>query len=285
MSGISADRIVAEYLAQAAAASAVLLPTQREEFLDRLHDQVRERVGIGPRSDETAVTAALAELGTPAGLVQRERERLSRGIEIPIRDGRALSGAPRPTSTLPPEIEATLDPDGLTAAVVRQRCTAELPTERIDRPLFRPEPAASVAPEEVPGLRVRDRLRAMRWELATLLMFVAGPTILGLLALLLGGAMVARSAFWEVRDKVRALLGIPVAGALLVLLRAWAESTQLNELESSSTRLRAAGESVADSMGVAVPVLGLLIACWLGASMARDARWGETARRGGRSSG
>lgn len=259
-----ADRIVAEYLAKAAAASDGLLPAQREEFLDRLHDEVRDRVGVGPRRDVAAVTSALAELGDPAHLVALERSRLG----VAVREMRRRVGA------MSLEVPAA-ELDGLRAAVIRQRSTAELPAQAIDRLLFRtpvPEP-----PSESPGWRAG--LRGMRWEICALMAFAVGPLFVGLLALFVGSAMVARSRFWEVRDKVRALLGIPVAGAFTVLVWAWAEATQLNELESSATRLRAAGESIADSARYAVPILGLLIAARLGFLVVREARWAQTVRR------
>lgn len=285
MSRIPADEVVAEYLAQAAAAACALLPAQREEFLDRLHDEVRDRVGPGPRHDAEAVSAALADLGDPRDLVTRERERLARGVGIQVRDARRLTQSQSwpTTATVPAAPDAarpSLDPepaeDGLSAAVVRQR-SVDLPTEIYPSPLHRdtrPEPLES----PVAGPALRERLRGMRWELGTLAMFVAGPQVVGLLALLIGAAMVVRSTFWEIRDKVAALLGIPVLGVLLVAVRAWAESTQLNELETSATRLRAAGESLAESLQVAVPVLGLLIAAWLGWLVAREGRWSEAAR-------
>lgn len=359
MNRIPADEIVAVYLAQASAAADRLLPAQREHFLDRLHDEVRERVGPRPRRDVEAVSAALAELGEPADLV--EREWLGRWTEAKIRDGRRLYQARpwpgpaeraallgpagsradvRPSPYLDPDprsgpdrdlgsdvdldserdlvgaphghgdldagvenadldLEADVDPDsdldldpalapagptnGLDAAVGRQR-DWDAATEVYGQPLFRdtrPEPIEDG--EALPRPSLQASLRTVRWELGALAMFVVGPQLIGLLALLLGAAMVARSTYWDVRDKVRALLGIPVLGALFILVRAWAESTQLNELESSSTRLRAAGESLLDSLGVAVPVLGLLIAAWLGWLVARDGRWTETAGRARRS--
>jgi hypothetical protein len=352
MNRIPADEIVAVYLAQASAAADRLLPAQREHFLDRLHDEVRERVGPRPRRDVEAVSAALAELGEPADLV--ERERLSRWSEAKIRDGRRLyqarpwpgpaeraallgpggsradvmpgsypvpdagsdsdrhpgsDGDPRLREDLDlrGDLDADLlgdfDPDsdldsdldlgdvlapgaprnGLDAAVGRQR-DWDAPTEVYGHPLFRDTPPEPIEDgEALPRPSLRASLRTLRWELGALAMFVVGPQLIGLLALLIGAAMVARSAYWDVRDKVRALLGIPSAGALFVLVRAWAESTQLNELESSSTRLRAAGESLLDSIGVAVPVLGLLIAAWLGWLVARDGRRHETAGRARRS--
>lgn len=307
MSRHPGDRVVAEYLAQAAAAASGLLPAQREEFLDRLHDEVRERVGVGPREDIVAVTSALAELGRPADLVAREQARLAGGGEVKVRDvrrqARPWSAAPAaPAAPAPPVASAVVEApavqdvpehDGLTAAVVRQRSwdlptevhdrlSWDLPTEIHHRPLFRDtQPDLLPEPPVLPGPSRREKLRAMRWELATLAMFLVGPQFVGLLGLLLGGAMVARSAFWEVRDKVRALLGIPVGAAMFVLLRAWAESTQLNQLETSSARLRAAGDSLWASAQVAIPLLGLLIAGFLAWLLARDTRWGETARRSG----
>ncbi|MGQ0844807.1 MAG: hypothetical protein ACT4QF_11790 [Sporichthyaceae bacterium] len=295
MRRIPADRIVAEYLAQAAAASSGLLPAHREEFLDRLHDEVRDRVGQGPRRDVAAVTAALAELGEPSLLVARERARLALGLGVVVRDARRRADTDPPRHAPSPEAaeESTPPsrPDGLTAAVVRQRGTAELPPDLRVRPLYRgPEPEPEPAE---PGWR--DGLRGLRWEAAALAMFVVGPLVAGLLALFLGAAMVARSTFWDVRDKVAALLFLPAVGLLGALVWAWASATQLNEFEASGARLRAAGESLAATGRYAVPVLGLLIAARLGYLVVRAAGelgrgpdaagWAETGRRAGGSAG
>ncbi|MGQ0467477.1 MAG: hypothetical protein ACT4QG_19440 [Sporichthyaceae bacterium] len=292
MRRIPADRIVAEYLAQAAAASRGMLPAQREEFLDRLHDEVRERVGVGPRRDVAAVTAALAELGAPTDLVAAERDRLAAGPGVATRDVRRLAarrapGAVPPIPDLPPVpdvlplLEAPSAPDGLSAAVVRQRTTAELPTEPLAGHL-RPAARPAAAP---PKPRRRAVLRGVRWEIATVTMFLAGPLFLGLLALLVGSAMVARSTFWDVRDKIRALIGIPAAGVLFVVVRAWLDATHFNELQTSGARLRAAGESLAGTGGYVVPVLGLLIAARLGWLVLRDVPRDETERHAARSAG
>lgn len=336
MRRIPADRIVAEYLAQVAAASRGMRPAHREEFLDRVHDEVRERVGVGPRRDVAAVTSALAELGAPVELVAAERERLAGGLEIATRDVRRR-GVP-PTQAAPPRHAAPPLPavppvpdvlpllaapsavDGLTAAVVfppvnrlnrlgsesatggelasrpgtvsrlslpsaqspvRQRSTVEMPTEPIARHLLPTAPAPAPPASAPTRRRRRGALRGVRWETAALAMLAVGPLFVGLLALLVGSAMVARSTFWDVRDKVRALVGIPAAGALFALVRAWADATHFNELTSSAARLRAAVESLVGTGGYVLPVLGLLIAARLGWLVLRDVPREETERHVG----
>lgn len=291
MRRIPADRIVAEYLAQAAAASEGMRQEQREEFLDRLHDEVRERVGVGPRRDVAAVTAALAELGAPAELAAAERARQTGGLEIGKRDVRRrevppVQAAPpsRAAMTVPilppvPDVRSILEAapavDGLTAAVVRQRGSVDLPTEPLGWHVA-PAPAPVPAPPAPTPRRRRASLRGVRWEAAALAVFAVGPLVVGLLALLVGSGMVARSTFWDVRDKVRVLIGIPAGAVLFVLIRAWAEATHFNELESSSARLRAAGESLSGTGDYVLPVLGLLIAARLGWLVLRDVPREET---------
>lgn len=152
-----------------------------------------------------------------------------------------------------------------------------MPTEPIARHLLPAPPVPAPGPSPA-ARRRRGALRGVRWEAATLAMFAVGPLFAGLLALLVGSAMVARSTFWDVRDKVRALVGIPAAAVLIAAVRAWAEATHFNELQSSSARLRAAGESLAGTGGYVVPVLGLAIAARLGWLVLRDVPREESER-------
>lgn len=123
------------------------------------------------------------------------------------------------------------------------------------------------------GSRLRDALSRVRWELAAVALFVLGPIALGLLACLVGAGFVGRSRFWEVKDKVRALLGIPAAWLLAAVLWAWAQATVFSSAPTSGARLSVAWHSFAGSLHAGPAVLGLLIACYLGVLVVRDARW------------
>src|SRR5882757_6495542 len=163
--------------------------------------------------------------------------------------------------------------DGLAAVVQRgeeadqrqrRRETSELPKEgfRVRRP----------APAE-PGPDLLTALARVRWECAALAMCALGPQFIGLLALLIGGFMVARSRFWEVGDKVRAVLGIPLAGLTLAVLWAWLRATELQQADASKARLEIAGHSLAHSLHLGPQLVGFAIAMHLGHRLVRDARW------------
>jgi hypothetical protein len=119
----------------------------------------------------------------------------------------------------------------------------------------------------------RQALRRARWELATLASFVLGTEVAGLLGCLIGAGMASRSRFWEVQDKVRALLGIPVGWLLIVVLRAWVTATWIRPAPASGARLQVAGHSLAEAFRYGPGVIGLLIAAYLGFLLVRDARW------------
>jgi hypothetical protein len=120
---------------------------------------------------------------------------------------------------------------------------------------------------------VRPALGRVRWEVATLLVFVVGTEAVGMLGCLVGAGMTTRSRFWEVQDKVRALLGIPLGWLLAVVLRAWVTATWIRPAPASGARLHVAGESLAGSFRYGPGVLGLLIAAYLGVLVIRDVRW------------
>jgi len=120
---------------------------------------------------------------------------------------------------------------------------------------------------------LRPALRRVRWELTTLAAFVVGTEAVGLLGCLIGAGMTARSRFWEVEDKVRALVAIPLAWLLVVVLRAWASATWIRPAPASGARLHVAGQSLAGSFRYGPCVVGLVIAVYLGVLLVRDARW------------
>jgi hypothetical protein len=148
----------------------------------------------------------------------------------------------------------------------RRRETRELPKEwfRVRRP---------AVSEDVAGPDLLGAVGRVRWECASLAMCALGPQLLGLLAVLIGGLMVSRSRFWEIADKVRALLGIPLAGFALAVFWAWLRATELQQADGSKARLEIAGHSLAHSLYLGPQVVGLSIAALLGHRLVRDARW------------
>jgi hypothetical protein len=147
----------------------------------------------------------------------------------------------------------------------RRHETSELSKEwfRVRRP----------AATEEPGPDLLSALGRVRWECSALAMCALGPQFLGLLAVLIGGFMVGRSRFWEIGDKVRALLGIPLAGFALAVFWAWLRATELQQADASRARLEIAGHSLAHSFYLGPQLVGLGIAVLLGHRLVRDARW------------
>jgi hypothetical protein len=157
----------------------------------------------------------------------------------------------------------------------RQR-SSELPKEwlRVRRPAPNAEPASEHPwPARYRSPDLLSAVGRVRWECSALAVCALGPQLLGLLAVLVGGVMVSRSRFWEVRDKVRALLGIPFAGFTLAVLWAWLRATELQQADASRARLEIAGHSLAHSWQLAPQLVGLAIAVHLGHRLIRDARW------------
>jgi hypothetical protein len=190
-----------------------------------------------------------------------------------------VEGAPPPVWHAPTRAPAAVPSsppaqDGLAAVVQRgeeserqqlRHRTSELPKEwlRVRRP----------APNSEPGPDLLSAVGRVRWECFALAVCALGPQFLGLLAVLVGGFMVCRSRFWEVGDKVRALLGIPFAGFTLAVLWAWLRATELQQADASRARLEIAGHSLAHSWHLGPQLVGLGIAVHLGHRLVRDARW------------
>jgi len=185
-------------------------------------------------------------------------------------------------------------PDALAAVVARgeeserqerRRETRELPKEwfRVRRPPATAENSGTdpglglvrprAATEEEPGPDLLGAVGRVRWECSALVVCALGPQFLGLLAVLIGGVMVSRSRFWEIGDKVRALLGIPLAGFSLAVFWAWLRATELQQADGSKARLEIAGHSLAHSVYLGPQLVGLAIAVLLGHRLVRDARW------------
>ncbi|MGQ0631161.1 MAG: hypothetical protein ACT4P1_08960 [Sporichthyaceae bacterium] len=123
--------------------------------------------------------------------------------------------------------------------------------------------------------RYTERWRAcgrVGWECATLAVLSLGVLILGPWAWLVALAMVVRSAFWEIEDKVRAMLGIPLVVLGIAIGWAWIASTQLQESERSSTRLATAGRELGESLSAMPLLCGCLAASYLGYALIRDYR-------------
>lgn len=280
MTPLPGDELVAEYLARAAGAAAQRLPAHaRSEFLDRLHARMMAVVGPAPRADAAAVLSGLAALGDPFALV---------GAEL-----HGSAEAVRPVVPTPP--------DALTAAVARAAASDLGSAARSPVAVFTVEEGATVpgrygrvhgrgrgalgavlparamvwldrlVEQDVP--RIWHGLVRVRWELGTVAVFLFGPGEFGLLACLVGAACVARSAFWEIKDKVRAVFGIPVLWLFLVVVRAWGQATLLARAPTAAGRLSVAGHSVTSSLAAGPGVLGLLIAIYLGVVVVRGARW------------
>jgi hypothetical protein len=133
---------------------------------------------------------------------------------------------------------------------------------------------APVAADPEPRPReLRAALGRVRWEVATLAVLVLAPQVVGLFGCLVGAAMTGRSRFWEATDKARALLGIPAAWLVIVLLRAWVTATWIRPAPSSMARLKVAGGSLSGSFHYGPGVIGLVAAAYLGVLVVRDARW------------
>jgi hypothetical protein len=201
---------------------------------------------------------------------------------LPEGDVGGVEGAPPPVWHAPTRAPAAAAPappprDALAAVVERgaqaeRQQTTELPKEWFR--VRRPAPNAEPGPEH--AARGSDLLLAVgrvRWECCALAVCALGPQFLGLLAVLVGGVMVSRSRFWEVGDKVRALLGIPFAGFTVAVLWAWLRATELQQADASKARLEIAGHSLAHSWQLAPQLVGLAIAVHLGHRLIRDARW------------
>jgi hypothetical protein len=281
MTPLPGDELVAEYLARAAGAAAQRLPAHaRSEFLERLHTRLVAVVGPAPRADAAAVLNGLAVLGDPFALVGAELYRSSEAMSRPV--------VPTP-------------PDALTAAVARAAASDLGSADRSPVAVSTAEEGATVpgryrrvhrrgrntlgavlpakamvwldrlVEEDVP--RLWHGLVRVRWELGTVAVFLFGPSALGLLACLIGAGCVARSAFWEIKDKVRAVFGIPAVWLFLVVLRAWGQATLLARAPTAAGRLSVAGHSVTSSLAAGPGVLGLLIAIYLGVVVVREARW------------
>jgi hypothetical protein len=195
-----------------------------------------------------------------------------------------VEGAPPPSwhapahaptaASVPRPDPAQVPVDALAAVVARgaeadeqerRHHTSELPKEwfRVRRP----------SPSAEPGPDLLSALGRVRWECAALAMCALGPQFVGLLAVLVGAVMVSRSRFWEIGDKVRALLGIPVAGLTLAVFWAWLRATELQQADASKARLEIAGHSLAHSFYLGPQLVGLGIAVLLGHRLVRDARW------------
>jgi hypothetical protein len=200
-----------------------------------------------------------------------------------------VEGAPPPSwhapahaptaASAPRPVPAQMPVDALAAVVARgaeadeqerRQHTSELPKEwfRVRRAV-----ATEPVPAEEGGPDLLSALGRVRWECAALAMCALGPQFVGLLAVLIGGVMVSRSRFWEIGDKVRALLGIPVAGLTLAVFWAWLRATELQQADASKARLEIAGHSLAHSLYLAPQLVGLGIALLLGHRLVRDARW------------
>ncbi|MGQ0625026.1 MAG: hypothetical protein ACT4PP_10325 [Sporichthyaceae bacterium] len=117
-----------------------------------------------------------------------------------------------------------------------------------------------------------DAVARVGWECATLAMLSLGVLVLGHWLWLVALAMVVRSGFWEIEDKVRAMLGIPLLVLGTAIGWAWIAATQLQESERSSTRLATAGHELGESLR-AMPLLsGCLAALYLAYALVRDYR-------------
>lgn len=197
------------------------------------------------------------DLGTPLAIIgDLSPEALDYApLENPTLD---LGAVPRPV--LPAQARARVpEPAG-----APRRRFPSLP-HRDEGPRVRP-----LGADESVGRETLSWVNRLGWEIVALAVLGLGVFVMGYLAWLLGAVLIARSRYWEISDKVRVLFGMPAAGTGIAVVFAWLESTQIQESNSSSTRLGEAGDSLAHSFSVFPQLFGVLGALYLTYALVRD---------------
>ncbi len=276
------DELVADYLARAGRAAAVVLPpAECAAVVEEVSRQVRARVGPPPRRDAGAVARRLSELGGPEQLVAataRASGSFRPSIPFPVsgqddqNDTIDLGTVPAPARS--PRVEVRVADPGADAPRRRLggiiRTLPDFRNSEHDsqsghglrvRPI---DPDESVRGESLAGLG------RLGWEIAALVVLALGVFMFGFLAWILGALLVSRSRFWEIRDKVRVLLGVPLTALVVAVLWAWVRATQIQESNHSGTRVSVAGNSLADSLAAMPELFGVSAALYLGYALVRD---------------
>jgi len=280
------DELVADYLARAGrSAAALLLPADCAAVVEEVGRRVRARVGAPPRWDLHGTEAKLAELGAAEDLVLEVTAEIApHALPEPEPD-------PEPEPPSIPVMGTDLTPESLEnptldlGAVQRPILPAQAQVEsRVPEtsgappPRFPPLPPGEetpprirpLSPEESVGRDTFSGLNRLGWEVVALAVLGLGVFVMGYLAWLLGAVLITRSRYWEISDKVRVLIGMPVAGFGTAVAWAWLRSTQIQESNDSGTRLSEAGHSLANSLSTFPQLFGVLGALYLAYALIRD---------------
>lgn len=274
------DEMVADYLARVGrAAASVLPPTESAVVVEDISRRVRMKVGPSPRWDTEGTRRRLHELGEPERLVSASAHRPgvlpptatfpAAAREDEFNDTLDLGPVPGPRhNPHQPRVEVRIaDPEGgprrrwglLRTLTDRHERTEDAPPRvrpsRADE-LLRPDPFAGWG--------------RLGFEILAMLALGLGVFLFGILAYAVGALLVVRSRFWEITDKVRVLLLIPVIGVVVAVLWAWISATQVQESDDSGARVSAAGDSLADSFAAMPELFGVLGALYLGYALVRD---------------
>jgi hypothetical protein len=178
--------------------------------------------------------------------------------------------------------------------------TAELPFRGVDLALLAAAPAQDIAaPRVVPpaatapdppgtaspgtphvwrldpmaeqGPDLLSKVSERRREIVALVGLTAGATFLSFLGLILGFGLVAISRFWDLRDKLLAMLVLPASTAFGGIVLAWLRATRIHPPPDPGLRLDRAIDGIAMTV-LAMPLLvGWLGAAYLGYLLIRDA--------------
>ena len=301
------DELVADYRAMAGRSAAALLsPVDCASVGEVVGRRVRAQVGAPPRWDLPGTEAKLGELGSPEELVRVVTAEVApHALPAPADDTEAEPDAvvgtdldptenpvPAPAETGDEPLEnATLDlglppRPVLPAQSVREdarvsETAGAPPTAPPWPPRFPPRLPDAPETDELPRIRplspeeslARDTLSGLNrlgWEVVALAVLGLGVFVMGYLAWLLGAVLIARSRYWEISDKVRVLIGMPVVGLGAAVAWAWLRSTQIQESNDSGTRLSEAGHSLAHSLSTFPQLFGILGALYLAYALVRD---------------
>jgi hypothetical protein len=157
--------------------------------------------------------------------------------------------------------------------------TAELPLRIQDLELAAAAPPA--VPSAIPQLWLSDptaergpdllsRLGERRLEISALLMLSLGTLLLSFLGLLAGLALVALSGFWDLRDKLLAMLVLPGTTLFGGIVLSWLRATRIDPVADISLRLDRAMDGITMTV-LALPLMvGWLAAAYLGYVVIRD---------------
>jgi hypothetical protein len=156
--------------------------------------------------------------------------------------------------------------------------TAELPFRIVDLdprivPLhpavtphvWRSDPMAEGAPD------LLSRLGERRLEITALLGLTLGSLVLSYLGLVLGLGVVALCRFWDLPDKLLAMLALPAATLFGGIVLSWLRATRIDPVADPSERLGRALDGVVMTVLGLPLMVGWLAAAYLGYLLVRDA--------------